>query len=88
MQRVDLPSSVLFCLLPMKKLKIVVVGCGIVGATIAYELNKQTDADIVVLDQNQPFQGSTGAALGGSVLRPPPHLQAMHCVILRDCNNS
>ena len=64
MQRVDLPSSVLFCLLPMKKLKIVVVGCGIVGAMIAYELNKQTDADIVVFDQHQPFQGSTGAALG------------------------
>ncbi len=45
--------------------KIVVVGCGVVGAMIAYELSVQIPtADICVLDQQQPAQGSTGAALG------------------------
>lgn len=44
--------------------KIVVVGCGIVGAFIAYELSRQTSADIVILDRHQPGEGSTGAALG------------------------
>ena len=46
------------------KPKIVVVGCGVVGAMIAYELSAQTAADICVVDQQQPAQGSTGAALG------------------------
>ena len=44
--------------------KIIVVGCGIVGALIAYELSARTHADICVLDKQQPAQGSTGAALG------------------------
>ena len=44
--------------------KIIVVGCGIVGALIAYELSQQTDAEIIVLDKQQPAQESTGAALG------------------------
>ncbi|MGB3671970.1 MAG: FAD-dependent oxidoreductase [Phormidesmis sp.] len=46
------------------KPKIVVVGCGVVGALIAYELSAQLDADIQVVDQQMPGQGSTGAALG------------------------
>jgi len=47
------------------KPKIVVIGCGVVGAMVAYELSDQIPtADICVLDQQQPAQGSTGAALG------------------------
>lgn len=46
------------------KPKIIVVGCGIVGAMTAYELSHQFSADIVVLDRQLPAQGSTGAALG------------------------
>ncbi len=46
------------------KPKIVVVGCGVVGALIAYELSTQLEADIQVIDKQPPAQGSTGAALG------------------------
>ncbi|MBE9059636.1 FAD-binding oxidoreductase [cf. Phormidesmis sp. LEGE 11477] len=46
------------------KPKIIVVGCGIVGAMIAYELSIQIAADICVIDEYSPAQGSTGAALG------------------------
>lgn len=53
----------------LTKPKIVVVGCGVVGAMIAYELSVQIPtADICVIDQQQAAQrstqGSTGAALG------------------------
>ncbi|MEM9090657.1 MAG: FAD-dependent oxidoreductase [Cyanobacteria bacterium P01_F01_bin.53] len=44
--------------------KIIVVGCGVVGAVVAYELSRQIAAEIVVLDRRSPAQGSTGAALG------------------------
>ena len=44
--------------------KIVVVGCGVVGAMIAYELSTRFNADIAVIESAQPAQGSTGAALG------------------------
>ena len=44
--------------------KIVIVGCGIVGATIAYELSQKLTADIQLLDRQTPAQDSTGAALG------------------------
>jgi len=37
--------------LEIMKPKIVVVGCGVVGALIAYELSAQLDADIQVVDQ-------------------------------------
>ncbi|MGB3404932.1 MAG: FAD-dependent oxidoreductase [Microcoleaceae cyanobacterium] len=43
---------------------ITVIGCGIVGAMIAYELSKNPNFKITVFDQNSPAQGSTGAALG------------------------
>ncbi|MCF3607960.1 FAD-binding oxidoreductase [Planktothrix agardhii 1033] len=43
---------------------IVIIGCGVVGATIAYELSKNPDLKITVIDQNPPAQGSTGSALG------------------------
>lgn len=43
---------------------VVVVGCGVVGAMIAYELTRQLDVEVTVLDRHDPAQGSTGAALG------------------------
>lgn len=48
----------------IKPPKIVVVGCGIVGATVAYELSQKLPAEIRVLDCQRPAKGSTGAALG------------------------
>ncbi|NJM96769.1 MAG: FAD-binding oxidoreductase [Phormidesmis sp. RL_2_1] len=48
----------------VKEPKIVIVGCGVVGAVIAYELSGQLAANIVVVDQHRPAQGATGAALG------------------------
>ncbi|MGD1919621.1 MAG: NAD(P)/FAD-dependent oxidoreductase [Pleurocapsa sp.] len=44
--------------------KIVIVGCGVVGAAIAYELSSIPKLDITVVDKNTPASGSTGAALG------------------------
>lgn len=44
--------------------KVVVIGCGVVGATTAYELSRLEGVEVTVLDQQQPAQGSTGAALG------------------------
>lgn len=43
---------------------VAVIGCGIVGAAIAYELSQVSGLKITVLDQHAPAQGSTGAALG------------------------
>ena len=43
---------------------IVIIGCGVVGATIAYQLSKIEGLKITVLDKQMPAQGSTGAALG------------------------
>lgn len=43
---------------------VVVIGCGIVGATIAYELSQIPQLTVTVLDQQPPGQASTGAALG------------------------
>jgi glycine oxidase ThiO len=44
--------------------QVVVIGCGIIGAAIAYELSLVAGLHITVLDQQQPAQGATGAALG------------------------
>jgi glycine oxidase ThiO len=44
--------------------RIVVIGCGVVGATIAYELSHVQGLSITVLDRTLPAQSSTGAALG------------------------
>ncbi len=44
--------------------KIVIIGCGVVGAAIAYELSLISGLDITVIDKNTPASGSTGAALG------------------------
>jgi glycine oxidase len=45
-------------------MKIVIVGCGVVGAAIAYQLSQIPGLVITVLDRQQPAQASTGAALG------------------------
>jgi glycine oxidase len=44
--------------------KIVIIGCGVVGAAIAYELSLINGLDITVVEKNTPAAGSTGAALG------------------------
>jgi glycine oxidase len=41
-----------------------IIGCGIIGATIAYELSRSTACKIDVYDTHQPAQAATGAALG------------------------
>jgi glycine oxidase len=43
---------------------ITIVGCGVIGATIAYELSWSNECKIDVYDSQQPAQASTGAALG------------------------
>lgn len=43
---------------------VVVVGCGIVGAAIAYELSQVPNLRVSVVDRHAPAQASTGAALG------------------------
>jgi glycine/D-amino acid oxidase-like deaminating enzyme len=45
--------------------KIVIVGCGIVGATLAYELSQNLDWQVTVLEsRSAAAQEATGAALG------------------------
>lgn len=44
--------------------KIVIVGCGIIGAAIAYELSLLPELDITVIEQHSMASGSTRAALG------------------------
>ncbi len=41
-----------------------IIGCGIIGATIAYELSLLTKYKIDVYDLQQPARAATGAALG------------------------
>ena len=45
-------------------MKIAIIGCGIVGAAIAYELSLVKGLDITLIDQKAPASGSTNAALG------------------------
>lgn len=44
--------------------RVTIVGCGVVGAAIAYELSQNPSLEITVLDRQPPAQASTGAALG------------------------
>lgn len=44
--------------------QIAIVGCGVVGATIAYELSQVPEFQVTVLDRQPPAQAATGAALG------------------------
>ena len=43
---------------------VAVIGCGIVGATIAYELSRLPQFAVTVFDQQFPAQQASGAALG------------------------
>jgi glycine/D-amino acid oxidase-like deaminating enzyme len=43
---------------------LVIIGCGVVGAAIAYELSQVKGLKITVCDRQPPAQASTGAALG------------------------
>lgn len=45
-------------------IRVAVIGCGVVGATIAYELSQVPGLDVAVFDRHPPAQGATGAALG------------------------
>jgi glycine oxidase len=44
--------------------RVAIVGCGVVGAAIAYELSQTPGFEVLVLDQTSPATASTGAALG------------------------
>ncbi|MFP4254517.1 MAG: NAD(P)/FAD-dependent oxidoreductase [Halothece sp.] len=44
--------------------QIMIIGGGIVGATIAYELSQTPEFQITLIDKNTPATASTGAALG------------------------
>jgi glycine/D-amino acid oxidase-like deaminating enzyme len=44
--------------------RVAVIGCGIVGAAIAYELSQVPGLQVTVCDRREPAQGATGAALG------------------------
>jgi len=48
----------------MAKMRVVIVGCGVVGAAIAYELSGIPSLQVTVLDRQPPAQDSTGSALG------------------------
>lgn len=48
--------------LPLKR--ITIIGCGVVGACIAYELSLNPGFQVTVIDQASPAQGATAAALG------------------------
>ncbi len=45
-------------------MNVVIIGCGVVGAAIAYELSLVQGLKITVFDPQPPAQASTGAALG------------------------
>jgi glycine/D-amino acid oxidase-like deaminating enzyme len=44
--------------------KVIIVGAGIVGAAIAYELSLVPGLEVTLIEENLPASGSTGAALG------------------------
>ncbi|NET09160.1 MAG: FAD-binding oxidoreductase [Symploca sp. SIO2B6] len=44
--------------------RVLIIGCGIVGAAIAYELSTIAGLDVTLIDRQPPAQESTGAALG------------------------
>ena len=43
-----------------KKLRIVVIGAGIVGASIAYHLSRRKDVAVTVLERDEPCAGASG----------------------------
>ncbi len=44
--------------------KVVIIGSGIIGSSIAYQLSHYPQLEITLVDGNNPGTGSTGAALG------------------------
>ncbi|PSB02003.1 NAD(P)/FAD-dependent oxidoreductase [Merismopedia glauca] len=44
--------------------QVVVIGCGVVGAMLAYELSLAPELSVVAIDRGLPGRGSTSAALG------------------------
>jgi len=40
---------------------IIIIGAGIMGASIAFQLSRQTDKQIIVVDARQPVGGHVGA---------------------------
>ncbi|NBD14702.1 MAG: FAD-dependent oxidoreductase [Cyanobacteria bacterium] len=44
--------------------RVLIIGGGIVGATIAYELSQTDQFAVTMIDRDEPAQASTGAALG------------------------
>ncbi|WP_202804455.1 NAD(P)/FAD-dependent oxidoreductase [Baaleninema simplex] len=60
-------------------MRIAIVGCGIVGAAIAYELSRVSGFEITVFETENPASGSTGAALGvlmGAISQKKPKSRA------------
>ncbi|MFQ3615517.1 MAG: FAD-dependent oxidoreductase [Cyanobacteriota bacterium] len=51
-------------IVPPDSVRVVIVGCGVVGAAIAYELSQLPGLAIAVVDRQPPARASTGAALG------------------------
>ncbi|AFZ27563.1 glycine/D-amino acid oxidase, deaminating [Cylindrospermum stagnale PCC 7417] len=45
-------------------MNVVIIGCGVIGAAIAYNLSQVQGFKITVFDQQPPAKASTGAALG------------------------
>ena len=45
-------------------MQVAIIGCGVVGAAIAYELSLVKGVNVTLFDQNSPASGSTHAALG------------------------
>jgi len=45
-------------------IRVVIIGGGIIGATLAYELSRESGITVQVLDRQPPAQAATGAALG------------------------
>lgn len=44
--------------------KVAIIGAGVIGSAIAYELSSFPQLEITLIEQNYPASGSTGAALG------------------------
>lgn len=44
--------------------RVAIIGGGIVGAAIAYELSRRPELTVILLERDEPAAGSTGAALG------------------------
>lgn len=43
---------------------VVIIGCGVIGASIAYELSQVPELQVTVIDRQRPAEAATGAALG------------------------